>query len=81
MTKTGYKNAIRGTAMVKVDLDANGNIAVDDEVAVSTKTINFTVTNADNDLTANETFTNLFLDWVGANAQNSTQKFRVTWEV
>lgn len=81
MFKAGYKNALRGTAMVKIDLNEQGQIAQSEEVAVATKTFNLNVANADNDLAANEKLTALFIGWVGGTQHNATQKMRVTWEV
>lgn len=81
MVKIGYKDALQGTASVKVNINADGNIAQDGDTIVGTKTFNFTTTNADNSLEQNESVTKLFIaTFLGGSYLPATQTFKVTWQ-
>ena len=81
MEKTGYKDAIRGVATTGVPIDTNGNIVGTETSPAGTKTLTFNMVNANNNLAENQTFANIFIDFIGSVNQTGMQKLRVTWGV
>lgn len=80
LAKQGYKSAQQGTAIVKVNLDENGNIAQSGDDLKSTKNFNFTYANAENGLTENASLATVFFEnFLGGSYESASQSFRVTW--
>lgn len=81
MQKEGYKNAIRGTASMKVGVDSAGNIAQTGDTVTGSKRINFTIANADNALVQNQQLAEIFIGFIGGSGDRLSQEFKVTWGV
>lgn len=81
MQKEGYRDAIRGTASMKVGVTSAGNIAQTGDTVTGQKRINFVMANADNALTQNQTLAEIFIGFVGGTGNRNSQEFKVTWGV
>ena len=83
MYKEGYKEAYRGTATAGVNIDSSGNIIGNTgNTPNGYKTLTFNMVNADNNLSQNEEFVEIFVSQImGATMLKNTQKLRVNWEV
>lgn len=81
MQKEGYRDAIRGTASIKVGVDSAGNIAQAGDTVTGQKRISFTAANADNNLTRNQELVELFIGFVGGTGNRQSQEFKVAWGV
>lgn len=87
MTKTGFAAAIVGTASLKVEVDANGNLVTDSSGVVSagTKRISFNTINADATKNDIETVTTVFLETLPGvdstvSPYSNETTFSVKWE-
>ena len=81
MQKEGYRDAIRGTASIKVGVTAAGNIAQTGDTVTGQKRINFVMANADNALAQNQALAEIFIGFVGGIGNRNSQEFKVTWGV
>lgn len=80
LSKTGYKDAKRGTTRVDVGINSDGNIATGTDTTAGTKSIAINAVSADNNLAQNTKVLGLFFGLVGARQNASTNRMSVTWE-
>lgn len=80
LTKSGYKDARRGTTRVPVGIDSNGNIAVEGDTVVGTKSLSITAANAENSLVSNTALFSIFVGLAGGSQDSLNNKMTVTWE-
>lgn len=86
MEKTGFANAIVGTASIKIELNSNGNIAVNGDTVGGSKRISFNNIAANASKSQAEAVADIFLKTLpGTNASgdydNSETTFSVKWGV
>lgn len=81
MEKTGYQSIYVGKTSIKVNTNANGNIAQEGEVVKGTKTVTFQSA-ATNTATENITIGKAFLEYFGGGSTDAeSNKAILTWEV
>lgn len=80
LSKTGYRDAKRGITKANVNINSDGNIALDDDVPAGVKTLSIRAANADNSLADNTALFKVFVDMIGGSHDTSSNKMTVTWE-
>ena len=86
MTKTGFADAIVGTASFKVDLGADGNIAIGSTPVAGSKRISFNTVKAEVTKSGAEAVADVFLKTLpgtnfAADYDTLETTFTVKWEV
>lgn len=79
LAKEGYEPAIQGITTAAIDATADGMIAGEDDTPAGTKRLAIRVANAENSLAQNNELLNIFISICGAQRQNESNKFQVTW--
>lgn len=80
LSKTGYETAIRGRTSEKVPLNEDGNIAQAGEAIAGNQQFSINAINADNNLSSNHNIIQAFMDFVGGQPDQYTNKMTVSWE-
>lgn len=81
LAKLGYKPAVRGTTYNSVPMNPNGFIALGNDTAATTKTLQFTAANADNSQQTNQQLISTFMNFVPNAKFVTNARMRVIWEV
>lgn len=82
LSKTGYRDAVRGVATVRIGLNADGNIAQDGESVAGVKKYQLSLVNAANGLEENTKALEVFVGLIAGGKQDSlTSTMRVNWSV
>lgn len=81
LEKTGYIAAQKGTTKQKVMLNADGNIATEDDEVAATKYYSINQVNASNSLQDNAEVMELFLGFIGGGTDSLSNQMTVRWEV
>ncbi len=80
LSKTGYRDAKRGTTRVDVAINQDGNIATGMDTTAGVKGISINAVNAENSLTQNTKVLQLFIGLAGGRQDSLSNRMSVTWE-
>lgn len=81
LAKEGYSDAVQSKTRVKVNTNADGNIATGSDVVYGTKNFTINQANATNSLADNTKVLEFFIGLVGGTQNSNTNVASVTWTV